>query len=85
MAGARGRWRTLTPAASKGRARARHKQSRNPRAHWLLLALPLLFALLIFQGWTQHEVDRWGWSVEVLRNSSSGRLITASNSSTRVS
>ncbi|MGC4975656.1 glycosyltransferase [Streptomyces sp. DT199] len=59
MAGARGRWRTLTPAASKGRARARHKQSRDPRAHWLLLALtlPLLLALLIFQGWTQHEVD----------------------------
>ncbi|WP_244204469.1 glycosyltransferase, partial [Streptomyces africanus] len=36
-----------------------HKQSRDPRAHWLLLALtlPLVFALLLFEGWTQHEVD----------------------------
>ncbi|MYS94993.1 MULTISPECIES: glycosyltransferase [Streptomyces] len=47
----------MTPAKSK--ARARHKQSRDPRAHWLLLALtlPLVFALLLFEGWTQHEVD----------------------------
>lgn len=37
----------------------RHKRSRDPRAHWLLLALvlPVMFALLMFQGWTNHEVD----------------------------
>ncbi|AMW12206.1 hypothetical protein A4E84_23545 [Streptomyces qaidamensis] len=45
------------------RARARHEQSPALRAHWLLLALaltltlPLIFALLVFEGWTQHEVD----------------------------
>ncbi|WP_327661838.1 MULTISPECIES: bifunctional polysaccharide deacetylase/glycosyltransferase family 2 protein [unclassified Streptomyces] len=38
---------------------ARHKQARDPRAHWLLLALtlPVLFGALLFQGWTQNEVD----------------------------
>lgn len=38
---------------------ARHKQKREPRAHWLLLALSLLLvaAVLVFQGWTKHEVD----------------------------
>ncbi|MBC9726111.1 glycosyltransferase [Streptomyces sp. TRM68367] len=44
--------------AQKAR-RARHKQARDPRGHWLLLALllPVLFGLLLFQGWTEHEVD----------------------------
>ncbi|NBE54937.1 bifunctional polysaccharide deacetylase/glycosyltransferase family 2 protein [Streptomyces boluensis] len=38
---------------------ARHKQARDPRAHWLLLflTLPVLFGALLFQGWTQNEVD----------------------------
>lgn len=38
---------------------ARHKQKREPRAHWLLLALSLALvaAVLVFQGWTKHEVD----------------------------
>ncbi|QNS04448.1 bifunctional polysaccharide deacetylase/glycosyltransferase family 2 protein [Streptomyces xanthii] len=38
---------------------ARHKQVRDPRAHWLLigLTLPVLFGALLFQGWTQNEVD----------------------------
>ncbi|WP_306317759.1 MULTISPECIES: bifunctional polysaccharide deacetylase/glycosyltransferase family 2 protein [unclassified Streptomyces] len=38
---------------------ARHKQARDPRAHWLLLALtlPVLLGALLFQGWTQNEVD----------------------------
>ncbi|MFD7403879.1 bifunctional polysaccharide deacetylase/glycosyltransferase family 2 protein [Streptomyces sp. NPDC059866] len=38
---------------------ARHKQARDPRAHWLLLTLtlPILFGALLFQGWTQNEVD----------------------------
>jgi cellulose synthase/poly-beta-1,6-N-acetylglucosamine synthase-like glycosyltransferase/peptidoglycan/xylan/chitin deacetylase (PgdA/CDA1 family) len=38
---------------------ARHKQARDPRAHWLLLCLtlPVLFGALLFQGWTQNEVD----------------------------
>lgn len=37
----------------------RHKRSRDPRAHWLLLSLilPVMFGLLMFQGWTTHEVD----------------------------
>ncbi|BCL26438.1 bi-functional transferase/deacetylase [Streptomyces aurantiacus] len=39
--------------------RARHKQSRDPRGHWLLLilVLPAMFAALLFEGWTNHEVD----------------------------
>lgn len=39
--------------------RGRHKQSRDPRAHWLLLilVLPAMFAALLFEGWTDHEVD----------------------------
>lgn len=39
--------------------KARHKQSRDPRAHWLLLilVLPAMFAALLFEGWTTHEVD----------------------------
>lgn len=39
--------------------KARHKQSRDPRAHWLLLILilPAMFAALLFEGWTTHEVD----------------------------
>ncbi|GAU66166.1 glycosyltransferase GlgA [Streptomyces sp. NBRC 110611] len=38
---------------------ARHKQARDPKAHWLLLALtlPALFGALLFQGWTVNEVD----------------------------
>ncbi|GDY56756.1 hypothetical protein SVIO_073790 [Streptomyces violaceusniger] len=37
----------------------RHKAARDPRAHWLLLmlVLPVMFGLLMFQGWTTHEVD----------------------------
>ncbi|MGW5442488.1 glycosyltransferase [Streptomyces asiaticus] len=37
----------------------RHKAARDPRAHWLLLllVLPAMFGLLMFQGWTNHEVD----------------------------
>ncbi|MFM9372138.1 bifunctional polysaccharide deacetylase/glycosyltransferase family 2 protein [Streptomyces sp. Da 82-17] len=40
-------------------AAARHKQTRDPKAHWLLLSLvlPVLFGALLFQGWTQNEVD----------------------------
>ncbi|MGW2378785.1 bifunctional polysaccharide deacetylase/glycosyltransferase family 2 protein [Streptomyces sp. NPDC001658] len=39
--------------------KARHKQSRDPRGHWLLLllVLPAVFAVLLFEGWTDHEVD----------------------------
>ncbi|MDN0196416.1 bifunctional polysaccharide deacetylase/glycosyltransferase family 2 protein [Streptomyces sp. S.PNR 29] len=39
--------------------KGRHKQSRDPRGHWLLLilVLPALFAALLFEGWTNHEVD----------------------------
>ncbi|KUO20071.1 bifunctional polysaccharide deacetylase/glycosyltransferase family 2 protein [Streptomyces dysideae] len=39
--------------------RARHKRSRDPRGHWLLLilVLPLMFASLLFEGWTNNEVD----------------------------
>ncbi|MEV6174190.1 glycosyltransferase [Streptomyces sp. NPDC051954] len=46
-------------AGPKPRQKARHKQTRDPRGHWLLLALtlPALFAALLFQGWTEHEVD----------------------------
>ncbi|MER6692614.1 bifunctional polysaccharide deacetylase/glycosyltransferase family 2 protein [Streptomyces minutiscleroticus] len=40
-------------------ARRRHARSRDPRGHWRLLALtlPLIFAALLFEGWTTHEVD----------------------------
>ncbi|MFG2826371.1 bifunctional polysaccharide deacetylase/glycosyltransferase family 2 protein [Streptomyces sp. NPDC048434] len=39
--------------------RGRHAQSRDPRGHWLLLSLllPLAFGALLFEGWTNHEVD----------------------------
>ncbi|GAA3785759.1 glycosyltransferase [Streptomyces phyllanthi] len=39
--------------------KGRHKQSRDPRGHWLLLilVLPAMFAVLLFEGWTNHEVD----------------------------
>ncbi|PAZ10522.1 bi-functional transferase/deacetylase [Streptomyces sp. SA15] len=39
--------------------KGRHKQSRDPRGHWLLLilVLPAMFAVLLFEGWTDHEVD----------------------------
>ncbi|MFC4463688.1 glycosyltransferase [Streptomyces xiangluensis] len=39
--------------------KARHKQSRDPRGHWLLLllVLPVMAAVLFFEGWTSHEVD----------------------------
>ncbi|WP_030614097.1 bifunctional polysaccharide deacetylase/glycosyltransferase family 2 protein [Streptomyces fulvoviolaceus] len=39
--------------------KGRHKQSRDPRGHWLLLilVLPAMFAALLFEGWTNHEVD----------------------------
>ncbi|MFC7307265.1 bifunctional polysaccharide deacetylase/glycosyltransferase family 2 protein [Streptomyces monticola] len=38
---------------------ARHKHKRAPRAHWLLLAfsLSLVAAVLVFHGWTTHEID----------------------------
>ncbi|NGO42004.1 glycosyltransferase [Streptomyces ureilyticus] len=40
-------------------ARRRHARSREPRGHWLLLTvtLPVVFAVLLFEGWTTHEVD----------------------------
>ncbi|MFJ8634800.1 bifunctional polysaccharide deacetylase/glycosyltransferase family 2 protein [Streptomyces sp. NPDC093568] len=40
-------------------ARRRHARSREPRRHWRLLALSLsvVFAALLFEGWTIHEVD----------------------------
>ncbi|MEV0221391.1 bifunctional polysaccharide deacetylase/glycosyltransferase family 2 protein [Streptomyces sp. NPDC050704] len=39
--------------------KGRHKQSRDPRGHWLLLilVLPAMFGALLFEGWTNHEVD----------------------------
>ncbi|PBC81623.1 MULTISPECIES: bifunctional polysaccharide deacetylase/glycosyltransferase family 2 protein [unclassified Streptomyces] len=39
--------------------RARHRRSRDPRGHWLLLLLilPVMFGALLFEGWTTHEVD----------------------------
>ncbi|MDF3141899.1 MULTISPECIES: bifunctional polysaccharide deacetylase/glycosyltransferase family 2 protein [unclassified Streptomyces] len=39
--------------------RRRHARSREPRRHWRLLALTLsvVFAALLFEGWTIHEVD----------------------------
>ncbi|MFJ6790314.1 bifunctional polysaccharide deacetylase/glycosyltransferase family 2 protein [Streptomyces angustmyceticus] len=39
--------------------RARHRRSRDPRGHWLLLimVLPVMFGALLFEGWTTHEVD----------------------------
>ncbi|MFG2533488.1 bifunctional polysaccharide deacetylase/glycosyltransferase family 2 protein [Streptomyces sp. NPDC048516] len=39
--------------------RGRHRQSRDPRGHWLLLLLilPVMFGALLFEGWTTHEVD----------------------------
>ncbi|MDI3408037.1 bifunctional polysaccharide deacetylase/glycosyltransferase family 2 protein [Streptomyces cavernicola] len=38
---------------------ARHKQARDPRAHWPLLfvTLSVLFGALLFHGWVQNEVD----------------------------
>ncbi|TPQ21101.1 glycosyltransferase [Streptomyces sporangiiformans] len=38
--------------------KGRHKQSRDPRGHWLLLilVLPAMFAALLFEGWTSNEV-----------------------------
>ena len=40
-------------------ARRRHARSREPRGHWRLLALTLtvVFAALLFEGWTIQEVD----------------------------
>ncbi|MFF8937008.1 bifunctional polysaccharide deacetylase/glycosyltransferase family 2 protein [Streptomyces paradoxus] len=40
-------------------AQRRHARSRTPRGHWRLLALTLtvVFAALLFEGWTVHEVD----------------------------
>ncbi|MGX1476235.1 UNVERIFIED_CONTAM: cellulose synthase/poly-beta-1,6-N-acetylglucosamine synthase-like glycosyltransferase [Streptomyces canus] len=40
-------------------ARRRHARSREPRGHWRLLALTLtvVFAALLFEGWTVQEVD----------------------------
>ena len=37
----------------------RHRLPRDPRGHWLLLilVLPMMFAALLFEGWTTHEVD----------------------------
>ncbi|WP_407704351.1 glycosyltransferase [Streptomyces spongiae] len=39
--------------------KGRHKESRDPRGHWLLLilVLPAMFAILLFEGWSTHEVD----------------------------
>ncbi|QPP07861.1 glycosyltransferase [Streptomyces bathyalis] len=39
--------------------RGKHALSRDPRGHWLLLIvlLPAVFAALLFEGWTAHEVD----------------------------
>ncbi|MFF3816624.1 bifunctional polysaccharide deacetylase/glycosyltransferase family 2 protein [Streptomyces bluensis] len=39
--------------------KGRHKQSRDPKGHWLILilVLPVMFAVLFFEGWTTHEVD----------------------------
>ncbi|WP_314175814.1 bifunctional polysaccharide deacetylase/glycosyltransferase family 2 protein [Streptomyces winkii] len=39
--------------------RGKHALSRDPRGHWLLLILllPTVFAALLFEGWTGHEVD----------------------------
>ncbi|MBO8191675.1 glycosyltransferase [Streptomyces oryzae] len=39
--------------------KGRHARSRDPRAHWLLLliVLPAMFGALLFEGWTNHEVD----------------------------
>jgi cellulose synthase/poly-beta-1,6-N-acetylglucosamine synthase-like glycosyltransferase len=38
---------------------SRHALRRDPRGHWLLLVLflPVVTAALVFQGWTNHEVD----------------------------
>jgi cellulose synthase/poly-beta-1,6-N-acetylglucosamine synthase-like glycosyltransferase len=40
-------------------AQGRHARSRDPRGHWLLLilVLPPMFAALLFEGWTNNEVD----------------------------
>ncbi|MFC9509430.1 bifunctional polysaccharide deacetylase/glycosyltransferase family 2 protein [Streptomyces sp. NPDC057002] len=40
-------------------AHRRHARSRDPRGHWRLLALTLsvVFVVLLFEGWTIHEVD----------------------------
>ncbi|MGW8376764.1 bifunctional polysaccharide deacetylase/glycosyltransferase family 2 protein [Streptomyces sp. ODS28] len=37
----------------------RHALRRTPRGHWLLLCLvlPVVTAVLLFEGWTTHEVD----------------------------
>src|SRR5512147_2548578 len=39
--------------------RRRHKRSRDPRRHWLLLliTLSLAFGAMVFNGWTTQEVD----------------------------
>ncbi|MFC4497166.1 bifunctional polysaccharide deacetylase/glycosyltransferase family 2 protein [Streptomyces ovatisporus] len=38
---------------------SRHALRRDPRGHWLLLLLflPVVIAALVFEGWTNHEVD----------------------------
>ncbi|OEV09641.1 bifunctional polysaccharide deacetylase/glycosyltransferase family 2 protein [Streptomyces nanshensis] len=38
---------------------SRHALRRDPRGHWLLLVLflPVVTAALLFEGWTNHEVD----------------------------
>ncbi|HWM39704.1 MAG TPA: bifunctional polysaccharide deacetylase/glycosyltransferase family 2 protein [Streptomyces sp.] len=38
---------------------SRHALRRDPRGHWLLLLLflPVVIAALLFEGWTNHEVD----------------------------
>lgn len=40
-------------------SRRRHARSREIRGHWRLLALSLsvIFVVLLFEGWTSHEVD----------------------------
>ncbi|MGW2325203.1 bifunctional polysaccharide deacetylase/glycosyltransferase family 2 protein [Streptomyces sp. NPDC001700] len=39
--------------------RRRHAAARDPRGHWLFLiiVLPVMFAMLMFQGWTDNEID----------------------------
>ncbi|WP_419994838.1 LCP family protein [Streptomyces boninensis] len=39
--------------------RGRHARQREPRGHWLLMLtiLPLVFAAVLFEGWTTHQVE----------------------------
>jgi cellulose synthase/poly-beta-1,6-N-acetylglucosamine synthase-like glycosyltransferase len=48
-----------SPEGKHHHMKGRHAPFRDPRVHWLLLSLvvPVLFAALLFKGWTDHEVD----------------------------